>query len=431
MINFGLLRQSPDPMSEFVKGSALMGELKRSQNTYNVQNALYELSQKPQPTYEDYQTLMSQYPQLSEVVQAPMQNITEERRRVAEQRYAPVIAALNNGNAGVASRLLDDVATSYDNSGDQENAQAARTMVNLMKVDPNIARTSMNLIGMSTFPNLMKGQLAQAESAAKIGQFNAQAARDFEAANKTNVEAQYVPAEKQANINQSQASAEASRAQADKSRIEAALAPREFDLRTQQEANKAALDRFKAGELSEPAIKFVNEATNNASQAGRSAQKAASLYNQFNDYANKGYTSIDSIMANVADKARYKDELKAVIDEATLLKNSEAVKNIPKPASDTDLAFALEGLPRSNDSPQTWARYMRGLEQANRWAETYSTAQAQWAGANRGALTPLANDTVIDGIKVPAGADFNKFVVKLHELKNRKTASNQLMQQGE
>lgn len=413
MINFGMLNTNTNPMGDMLRGSQMSTELKKAQNQYNVQDALYQLSQKPNPTYQDYEGIMNNYPQLAEVVKAPMANIDEKRRRVAEQNFAPVMAAAQNGRLDYVGDLLKKQEEAYINSGDSENAQAVQTMRKMFELDPAVGKTMLGLMGMAVSPTTMKSIFAQSELDTQNLKNTAQAGQALAAARKADIEAQYIPAQTQAEIEAKGAGAYAARTRGDFDAAQMADMP----IKRQQEAEKAA-------QVPEFALKIIND--NSAA-----ATKALDDKNNMDAAISLLQKNIDSMGSNLLSAsgnswAEWWNKLGPTLGGNTTVdydtvrqeykkaRNSEIVRSLPPgPATDRDIALFAEGFPPTDASPMHMMSFMRGFSKVKQIEAQVSELNADWARQNRGSLGRADRDIDINGMIIAKGTSRNDAIKQL------------------
>jgi hypothetical protein len=103
-------------------------------------------------------------------------------------------------------------------------------------------------------------------------------------------------------------------------------------------------------------------------------------------------------------------------NEYDRLKNAGVIANLPPgAASDKDIAFAAQGIPPSNASPESMAQYVRGVAKASAIAAALDNAKVDWMAQNKGLMT-RAKDTFIAGdFSVKAGETFGDFSGRVAE----------------
>lgn len=83
----------------------------------------------------------------------------------------------------------------------------------------------------------------------------------------------------------------------------------------------------------------------------------------------------------------------------------------PGAASDADVKFSREPVPKANSSPELWASYLRGIAKVKSFEAAFDEAQARWVG-QIGSMDNAKQDIDMLGVKVPAGSSFIDFSKK-------------------
>lgn len=102
---------------------------------------LLELSQNPTPSAIG--ALMIKYPALSEQLKRGSDVLTTDQQRNRVDNASQVYAAVQSGAPEVAISLLKDQATAARNSGQEQNAKAAETFIQLITDHPEQAKMFM------------------------------------------------------------------------------------------------------------------------------------------------------------------------------------------------------------------------------------------------------------------------------------------------
>jgi len=156
-----------NPLKAFAEGSELSQQMQRSkmqteaQGMQNeaagmalqqakwqmpAQEALYNLSQKENQTYDDYNELMRRYPMLSETVKPALSSLNTEQQQAASRQLSGIVAAMNNGRYDVASNLISEASAAQGNAGNKQGEKIFRDFGELVKLNPREFRTASNLI---------------------------------------------------------------------------------------------------------------------------------------------------------------------------------------------------------------------------------------------------------------------------------------------
>lgn len=97
------------------------------------------------PTASDYAALTVKYPQFNKQFEQAWGMLNSEQQSNRIQQASEVYAALEAGNTSVAKNLLETQARAAENSGDNRSAQAARTLLDTIDLNPSTAKTSVAL----------------------------------------------------------------------------------------------------------------------------------------------------------------------------------------------------------------------------------------------------------------------------------------------
>lgn len=392
-------------MQDFVRGSAYTTELMKNQNAYNVQSALYDLSRKENPTYEDYDSLMKNYPQLAEVVQLPMANITEQRRKAAITQLSPIVAAIQNGRGDKAAMLMDDSIAAYENSGDTQNAEALRTMRKAYDIDPQSIGTTATLMLSGLAPDITKQLLNERKiryeemvAAADVQSKMATAQQNLAQGNLYERQASVVVPKTQSEIDQNIAQTQASLASAEKQRTEAAFMPEELKLK-KQTSQDSFLQRN-----AETAQKY-GEASLSAQEKARELQGVMDLLAD----ESKNWSEFTSVQnwSNWWQKNPNANRIKEAYNQLRL---SNVKDNLPPGASsDKDVELFLSGVPPENVRPEQMMSFMRGMQKMYQIKATQDQYKAEWT-SEFGSLTPARRSVNIGGVLVQAGTTPQEFM---------------------
>lgn len=110
-----------------------------------MQQDLGALSAKKDASGADYAALMTKYPQLSEQLGRSWSALSQAQQQSKLDQGTRAYAAIQAGRTDIAEQLFRDQAAAARNSGAEEAAKQAETMADLIKLNPESARTSMAL----------------------------------------------------------------------------------------------------------------------------------------------------------------------------------------------------------------------------------------------------------------------------------------------
>ena len=119
-------------------------DLKAKREAQDKMNAdLGSLSQNPTPSA--LTSMMVKYPSLSENFKRTYDVLSAEQKDSRVKQASQVYAAMQAGKPEVAQQLLTDQATAARNAGMEQDAKAAETVAELVKLNPAPAETSTGL----------------------------------------------------------------------------------------------------------------------------------------------------------------------------------------------------------------------------------------------------------------------------------------------
>ena len=110
-----------------------------------MQADLQSVLAKGTPTASDYAALTVKYPQFNKQFEQAWGMLNEEQKTNRVSQASEVYAALEAGEADVARQLLETQAQAAENSDDPRSAKAARTLAEMINLNPDSAKTSVGL----------------------------------------------------------------------------------------------------------------------------------------------------------------------------------------------------------------------------------------------------------------------------------------------
>ena len=391
-----------------------------------MQKDLGALASNPNAGAQDYAAMMVKYPQMSEHFKKSWDVLSADQQQNKLSHATQVYAALQTGNPGVASQLLDDQAKALRNSGKEADAKAADTMSQMIQLDPTSAKTTAGLMLSSimgpdkfatTFGTLGDQSRAQDQAPATLAKKKAEAAVEGSNAVIKGVEAANAPkktALENANT-QSQINERSARLGLDRDKLTS-----EVQLKM-AEMNPA----FK---LDDGAKKLINDSTIAAVASNQSAGQMLDLANRLEQSGAasgataKGYELYKSLTGN-------QDGITALRQEYVRLRSGQVSKMLPPgPASDKDIEIAMSGFPSDTTDPNTMAKFVRGMAKLQQYDGVLNTAKAEWVNSV-GHLGKPKQDIEIDGVEVPAGSTFTDFTKQFMKQKVESRAAEQAVQQ--
>lgn len=380
--------------------------LQTAQQQQVAQNqALIGLINNPNAGAKDYAAATLLMPKLKDQLNQAwtMKNTAQQESHLRDMGQA--FSAVNAGRPDVATALLQRRADSMEAAGaNPQEVQALRTQAQLIQLHPQYARTTMG-VTLAALPGgdkMLTGistagteQRAQDQAPGSLLKNNAEATIK---AVEANAAPQKVAAEL-ANV-QSQINERAARLGLDQDKLTS-----ETQLKVQEM-------RQKAGELPEPVMKNINEATGEAIASQQSAQKMSSLADQLAAQGNTGWGAATSAYEFIKKNLGMQNGLSQLRAEYNRIVTPAAMAAYKQVASgstsDKDIETAMIGVPKDNASTDQMASFLRGTAKLQTYNAVLNNAKSEWFAANKH-LGKTSQDTTIDGVQVPAGTTFKQF----------------------
>lgn len=359
------------------------------------------------PTAQGAASLSLKYPAQREAIAAAFKDVNADRHENEMRAGHMVYGALNSGRPDVASKVLQDRITAMKNAG--QDTSSEQNMLTLLQSDPtNGPKQLQGMLGYS----LAALDPKFAENHAKLTTLPAEVAAKQAGANKDNAEAAAIPV--RAENDTTRANAEALKAESDSRNVSSQILDRagrlglDKDRLTSETQIKLYELGQKQGQLTDSAIKIVNDAAGASVAADQSAGQALDLANRLEKLGggNGGFTSGWEWLKKVGG---WQGDYSAARNDYARLRNSAAVKSLPPgPASDKDIQMALQGFPPESADSTYIASFLRGMAKLQQREAVFEDAKAQWVNAV-GHLGKPKTDIEVDGRKVPAGMTFPEF----------------------
>ncbi len=139
-----------------------------------MQQDLADFAAREGKTPEDYQRLMTKYPEIGQQIQQDLNQYNENVRQNKINQLLPVYAALSTNNVDQAKELLDEYQSAAENSGDAQQAKQLGLLKDQIDIDPQGALTSSELylysaIGPEKLLELQKSKIAKPEEFVTAG----------------------------------------------------------------------------------------------------------------------------------------------------------------------------------------------------------------------------------------------------------------------
>lgn len=392
-----------------------------------MQKDLGQLATNPNPTAKDFAQITMKYPQLAEHFKNTWTMLNADQQQTQLGNASQVYAALSAGKPDIAQKLLEDQAAAYTNAGDEKNAKINSTLAQLIQQSPETAKTSAGLflssvLGpekfASTFSTLGTEQRAQEKQPAEVLKGQADARKATYEANSTPQRLALENTYKASQIRDvdSQIGDRAARLRLDRDKLQSDVEMKLYELNQ------------KAGTLDDGAKKLINDSTISSVAADQSAGQMLDLATRLEKQGG-GYGAFSSASEWMKKATGNQDAMTQMRQEYARLRNNQALKMLPPgPASDKDIAMAMQGFPPETADAATMSSFLRGMAKLQQYSAVSDNAKAEWVNAV-GHLGKPKTDINIDGVNVPAGSTFTDFAKQYMAAKVDQRAAQQAQQQ--
>lgn len=384
------MRQQQDKQAQLQQQQAEAAQMKAD---------LAGLASIENPTPQDFQAVMLKWPTLAENLKTPYQQLTEQQAAAKRGNALNIYAALDAGQTDTAKTILQRQLDAALNSGNQMEADTAKSLLQQIEIDPKIARTTAGLY------------LASTMGVEKFGDTWTKLQEEGRTQRLASVK-----------FNQELASLDLTQAQinkerADTRRIEAVIG------KTNKDAQQVAMDvKLKQLELQQKlaggGVELSGDAEKLINTAVQDQVNLTSLANQYDSLAGQITTELSSgAPAQAAETIKRvwgsEDEVTRIRQEYTRLRNSQVLQSLPPGvASDKDIEIAMGAFPKETASPDAIASFLRGMAKLNRYDANLNGAKAEWV-SQIGTLRPATRDITVGGTKIPKGTTFGEAVNQL------------------
>lgn len=411
-INYSIDVQNPfdAALKGYQTGMAMKQAQVQQQTQLQMQADLGKLAMSPNAGAADYASLMVKYPQLSEHFKRSWDVLNSGQQQQQLSQATQIYSALQTGNNDIAVDFLNKQAQAYRNAGQEQKAKDAETMSQLIQMRPDVAKTTVALglsavLGpekfASTFSTLGDQQRAQDVQPANVAIKNAEAVTKTAEARNTPqrlaLETQYKGA--QIRDIDSNIATRAGQLGLDRDKLQS-----EVEMKLYEMGQKNST-------LDDGAKKIINDST----VAGVAATQASG---QMLDLATRlekqggGYGAFSTASEWLKGATGNQDALTQMRQEYTRIRNTQAIKMLPPgPATDKDIAMAMQGFPKDTADAATMASFLRGMAKLNQYTAATENAKSEWVNAV-GHLGKPKQDINVGGINVPAGTTFADFASK-------------------
>ncbi len=370
------------------------------QQQVEMKKDLGALAQKANPTAQDFAAITTKYPSLAEHFKNTWSMLNTDQQQNRLNQATQVYSALSAGKNDIAKQILQEQVAGFRNSGKEQDAKSAETMLQLIDTKPEIALNSAGLmlssvLGPEKFSTTFS-TLSKLPSEVRKGEAEATKAT-YEANNtpqRLDLENRFKGSEIR-NLD-SQIGDRAARLSLDRDKLQ-----------TETELKLYELNQ-KNNTLEGDARKLVNDSV----VGSVAADQAAGQMNDLADRLSKqgaGYGGLSSAAEWFKQATGNQNYMTDLRNEYARIKNGQAIKMLPPgSASDKDIQIAMKGFPPETADTATMASFMRGMAKLNQLTAVTENAKAEWVNSVGHLGKPKA-DITIDGIAVPAGSTFTDF----------------------
>lgn len=408
----GAFNNVPDPTQAFTQGiqsgllsqqGLLQQQMQRAQfaRMQQMQQTAMQVAQSPTPTR--IAQLAMAFPEISEQTKRAFDMYQPAQQQAHLKALTPVYAAAQGGRPDIAAQLLDQQAQAFENSGQAQDAQEARTMAQLLRTSPQHGTLMLgtNLAGIlgpekfgQTFKDLGSESREQGLFPSKLQE--TQAGADLKTA-----EAAAAPTKIAADIAnvQSQVAQRAGQLALDRDKLQSETALKLQELHLQygtppDDTRKLINESATAGAAGEMSAARLTD----LAQRLETAQRTTGLQGNTKELIKRAWGAGDGETA-------LKQEYGRIVNNQALGQIKDALGGR---VTDVDMKVALSTVPDANAAPEVITSYLRGAAKLQQLSATLDNAKAEWlAQAGRaGHLGPLKQDITVMGTQVPAGTTF-------------------------
>lgn len=177
MVNYNF--QTPNIGQQFMGGYAMGQEImaKRAaqQRQAEMQEEMGNFATQPNKTAEDYQRLMTKYPEMSKQIDQSLQAFNAQQKQAKINQMMSMYAPLKSGNTEAAKARLDEMIAAYRNSGQELEAKNMETVKENIDLDPKGAETAAEMflfqaLGAEDFKKFTeaRGEIGEERRAAEL-----------------------------------------------------------------------------------------------------------------------------------------------------------------------------------------------------------------------------------------------------------------------
>lgn len=127
------------------RGRVLAEAARQKAEAQKMQADIAELNDNPNATAADYARIVTTYPQIASQVRQGWELLDTANKESTLRGLGEVYAAVNSDNVPVAESLLVDRMEALRNSGRTDEADKTEAMLEILRADPEAAKTSIGI----------------------------------------------------------------------------------------------------------------------------------------------------------------------------------------------------------------------------------------------------------------------------------------------
>lgn len=181
-LDFSALNAVPSAFDKSLSGFVGMQQNKQQQQEIaqkrarqqEVQTALAQVASNPNASRKEYIALLTQFPELSEQLKAPLELMETGQRESAINQARDLYIALEGGNTDIAKQILEEKIAASENSNDKRSAAGSKAILAQLESNPDVAKSSAALLlasamGQEGFEGML-GQLDEIQAGREMRQ---------------------------------------------------------------------------------------------------------------------------------------------------------------------------------------------------------------------------------------------------------------------
>jgi hypothetical protein len=389
-------------------------QLQQAQNQVALQQQMRQdmakLAQNPTPEAISRMTVL--YPQLSEQFKRSHGMLSEDEQKARVSQGLQIYNALASGAPDVALNKVNEFATANANSNRPQDAQALRSLGDVIQNNPNGAQTAVGMHLASVAPS---GFAESAKTLSTLPAAQAKAAADAGAAQGS---APYAGPQAAATLASTQAGTAGTQQQTAE---RAALLPGQLAIQKSAVAKSAAEVeeiRNKLVALPPDVQKEANGYINDAQASQVMATRASNIADNMDKIAAKGGITASGAGASAAETIKRffgsEDNYSAIRQQFNQFQNSAVLQQLKGSGvgriTEKEIALIQSGFPAPTANPALISQALRLQAKVLNGQAGIDKAKAQWMGGNRGSLLPATRAFSIGGRAVQIGDSLDSII---------------------